>query len=888
MPKAAILCTIVSILPFLCYGSDPINPAYAAPSSGKRFGGAIVPWSEYRRKMEEQKWKSWTPDQDPTQPVTLYLPPFKPSSTKTRDYFPSKPFHGATDVTQRSETSAEVSDGHRPTITTSRLHPPPPSSIRSEPPMSRPGFSYATNAHRQPMGQNTTYSTLSRPQSPHPPHPQVPIIRRHDANAMPSPIVPQQPHLPPMISNGLPITAAVNPGTPGMSQMGNSAAQFSKLAPAPLGVMSQQRPENFVNSIFSQSQYRYAPQQGPAFGVPNTHPELATDLIANAAGAGGGGNPVTPDNAFGGLNPFQLLSTARDSPVEQIARVAKNLLSHENQELFAAMSKLLQKPAQQLTSSALSGAEKSAVEEGAEAIQLISSSANKDGNTTADKEEIKPVDSAKIDLKTSTDKSELTLSELEKLKSAAKSEDERLLLEAAIRNNELVPESLGALETNQTTPNAHKSIIKSEHKALEWIQQNRPPKGSTPKSGKKAISAQDLPYYGRYCGVFAEQINATNSYEIGGALWAVDHRRFIVSKFHFKPSSSSDNITFWAGPKRITGNPVHDTWPSANGVYLKPVPIDITIFTLKEYPVVNATVRHPVVVNNESIAEAEDEARVKRDVFSNVYENRIPFKLSANFNDGKNGAEVLGSASVDELTNSTVDIVTTTTEVAMTSVPVVVTSDVKTTTATIPTTTVTPLDQSKMTPLEWYAGFQPLLLTLPDDINIKNTHWVSIYDHHKQAPVSMVLIPNGNAFQIPSIVQLRPFTAQPGYTISSGPIVVRDTKTIEVTEFSLETRGIPVWFMVGKEVVPNGNGHIVPIFDRGSFDCSSLRDYHNETVTLRLPGSLDIRDVFWFSVFSIPQAASMAHMYLPYNDIHLPPDLNGQATPVCQWVRPAV
>lgn len=165
-----------------------------------------------------------------------------------------------------------------------------------------------------------------------------------------------------------------------------------------------------------------------------------------------------------------------------------------------------------------------------------------------------------------------------------------------------------------------------------------------------------------------------------------------------------------------------------------------------------------------------------------------------------------------------------------------------------------------------------------------------------------MLIPNGNAFQIPSSVQLRPFAATGAYKISSGPIHVLDTKTIEVSEFSLETGGVPVWFMVGKEVLPNGNGHIVPIVEKGTdkFDCMSLRDYHNETIVLRLPGALDIRDVFWFSVFSIPQAISMANIYLPYNDMHLPPDLDGRTvcysffkdysnsfqTPICRFSNP--
>lgn len=36
----------------------------------------------------------------------------------------------------------------------------------------------------------------------------------------------------------------------------------------------------------------------------------------------------------------------------------------------------------------------------------------------------------------------------------------------------------------------------------------------------------------------------------------------------------------------------------------------------------------------------------------------------------------------------------------------------------------------------------------------------------------MVLIPNGIAFQIPAIVQLRPFTPNGSYKISSGAIKV--------------------------------------------------------------------------------------------------------------------
>ena len=41
-----------------------------------------------------------------------------------------------------------------------------------------------------------------------------------------------------------------------------------------------------------------------------------------------------------------------------------------------------------------------------------------------------------------------------------------------------------------------------------------------------------------------------------------------------------------------------------------------------------------------------------------------------------------------------------------------------------------------------------------------------------------------------------------------------DTKTIEVTEFTFLSDNLPAWFMVGKEIMPNAKGHIVPIFDK--------------------------------------------------------------------------
>lgn len=40
---------------------------------------------------------------------------------------------------------------------------------------------------------------------------------------------------------------------------------------------------------------------------------------------------------------------------------------------------------------------------------------------------------------------------------------------------------------------------------------------------------------------------------------------------------------------------------------------------------------------------------------------------------------------------------------------------------------------------------------------------------------------------------------------------------------------------------------------------------------------MEIKDVFWLSVMCVPFAISFAQVYLPYNDIHVPPDMSGQS-----------
>ncbi|KAK6015226.1 hypothetical protein OSTOST_19350 [Ostertagia ostertagi] len=150
--------------------------------------------------------------------------------------------------------------------------------------------------------------------------------------------------------------------------------------------------------------------------------------------------------------------------------------------------------------------------------------------------------------------------------------------------------------------------------------------------------------------------------------------------------------------------------------------------------------------------------------------------------------------------------------------------------------------------------------------------------------VASVLLPNGPAFQIPGIVQLRGLSPNGLFNISSGPIRVFDVKTIEISDFVLRTDASCLVHDWEGYIAEHERSHRPTIDpELKMFDCESLRDYHNETVHLRLPGNLDIKDVFWFSVFSMVDAVSYSHIYMPFNDMQLPPNLNAVPTPSCKY-----
>ncbi|CAL2049318.1 unnamed protein product [Caenorhabditis brenneri] len=440
--------------------------------------------------------------------------------------------------------------------------------------------------------------------------------------------------------------------------------------------------------------------------------------------------------------------------------------------------------------------------------------------------------------------------------------EQRKMLEAAIMSGEIEADSpaIKTLVKNDVTEESKKE---KENRLIEWIRANRPSK--TPEN----TIPKNVPYYGKYLGSLAETPTTKKQKSPAGALWLVDERRIIVTRFVFESGSLlNENVTFWLGPKTPTGNFVEDFMPSENGFYVKPKPIEMSAFATRELPPIDAKPRPnvaavklfeglPPIVANVS--------RAKRDAnLTNTDTTAKPIEL---FVEG--GIMKVRPGNGVVMLETQAETVTSIPDGFRLKQP-----------------EFDSIDDQAPQPLQWFEGFQPLMLTLPSPKVFTDIHWVSLRDHKRKTNVASVILPNGPLLQIPKVIRLRTLSPNSlAFNISSGPIEVLDVKTIRINNFSFQHDDDSVWFMVGSELFPNMGGKIVPLYDKSSnaFDCQALRSYHNETIVFRLPGELTWKDVFWFSFFSMKRLVSYSEIYLPISELHLLPDLSSISTPTCKY-----
>ncbi|CAJ0583567.1 unnamed protein product, partial [Mesorhabditis spiculigera] len=623
--------------------------------------------------------------------------------------------------------------------------------------------------------------------------------------------------------------------------------------------------------------------------APASQVDLGTNSILNPFGGATGDMPPLLGQIPGihqvppqtnGPNPFEAL-LSNGNTIEQLGKLAKSLLMSEDggqNNLLAAGLKALQRQGAGGLEGDLLGAAKTETRAAPTMMERLMASAAQAINESKKQQKELPNLFPVINI-TTTEKP--VDADIEKSVALLKQvpEEQKKILEAAIRSGELDYSSVeAAIRSLVREDSASQSKTEKTTRLMEWIQKNRPAKTEL------VLTSDRLPYYGKYCGTFAEQLSPNRKYKPGGAVWAVDNQHIIVSKFIFQPESLSENITFWAGPGDKGSDPVADMFPSANGFYLKPVPIDVAVFAVGEAQPIEAKIRQKVNASS-TVFGATPVMPIGRKKRETITIDSRPTGIT-----NKTGQPVhlIVQGAVIQVENpddKNQQILANTTEL-MSINPT--SSSVFSAPFHIQQPDEDPVP-NPMYPvaLEWHAGFQPLLLTLPAHKSMKTTHWISLWDHKNQKSISSVVFPNGPAFQVPEVITLRSLFPNAGLlaNVTSGPIRLIDAKTIEIDELRIPAIDAPIWFVVGKDVFPSANGHIVPIYNKrtNTFDCDSLQEYTGQTVTLKLPGTMYMKDVFWFSIFSLTTGVSYSHIYLPYNDMHLPPDLSAIPTPRCTW-----
>ncbi|CAI5456336.1 unnamed protein product [Caenorhabditis angaria] len=813
------------LLPFVFCDENQLRPA------------AIIPWSQYQRRLNKAKQLkediSLMSSADPT------MNSFFSGSYEKPEYLPK---HLPESVEENGRTN-KMRNVIRPQIR-GRL-PAEPSDFRRKEFLETRLGKYTEEIDPKPTIPPRISMKMRPKQEPAAKIPSVAI-----PNGVPMYAASWENGQPRYLTDRKPLAHAANT----YNAAAAAAPQWSSLTENGINAPIYEKAvdSNIVSSIFSQSQARTGAIQSLPQPIQTQYfeklladgasLEQITKLAKNLLGVGGGGENSGGGGGGGGGLIEAMTSALRGGPSRN---PPTSSAAHDELTQFTSSAsrpqpsmfeKLLNHAATALNDSLKN---KQLQDKAVEAI-------------VSKKVEEAPTDELKPTAKLTKDR-ENSLKLLENMPA-----EQRKMLEAAIQSGEIDADSpaIKMLVKDDLTEESKKE---KENRLIEWIRSNRPS-----KSAEVVTVSDKLPYYGKYLGSFAETPNLKKKLHPSGSLWAVNDKKIIISKFVFQPGSLlNENVTFWMGPKTASGNILQDIVPSENGFYVKPVPIDMSVFVLEELPAIEARPREnvnsvkmlagvlPIVANH--TRKRRDVEELKRKPIELIMEGGV-VKLEPGKNDIQNLKEDMVSAipAGFRLQQPEDDR----------------------------------LDSNTPLPLDWYAGFQPLMITLPTSKSFSDLNWIALRDHKRNETVASILLPNGPLFQVPKVIQLRPLSPNNmAYNISSGSIQIIDIKTIRINNFSFLSDDNSVWFMVGKDILPNVDGHIVPLFDpiSKSFDCQSLKKYHNETVTLRLPGRIDMKDVFWFSVFSTKQLISYSHVYLPYNDMQLEPDLSSIPTPTCKF-----
>ncbi|KAI4491509.1 PREDICTED: protein Skeletor, isoforms B/C [Polistes canadensis] len=157
-------------------------------------------------------------------------------------------------------------------------------------------------------------------------------------------------------------------------------------------------------------------------------------------------------------------------------------------------------------------------------------------------------------------------------------------------------------------------------------------------------------------------------------------------------------------------------------------------------------------------------------------------------------------------------------------------------------------------------------LSLPENKKITDIKWFAVYDLASQNTFGDVYIPE--EFDPPAPQKISQLSKR-SHDVSSQSIVILDSKTISIPQFTYDGNGNDTFFWVGLGPQPSSKGTKVPD-EYGYLD--PLRAYKKEDIIIQLPGEMTVFNVDWLSVFDVKTKSNYGSIIIP-DGLNVPPSL---------------
>lgn len=168
---------------------------------------------------------------------------------------------------------------------------------------------------------------------------------------------------------------------------------------------------------------------------------------------------------------------------------------------------------------------------------------------------------------------------------------------------------------------------------------------------------------------------------------------------------------------------------------------------------------------------------------------------------------------------------------------------------------IIPNEKGTTNVLRRYNG-EDLIITLPGGKLISDIKSLSVWCRRYQVNFGHTVVSGDN---LPKEKSLGPLPTL-AHGVRSHDVVIKDVKTLFISNLYYDGAGPDAFFLVGKGSRPHSKGIKVPD-ENGSL--TKLKGYQGKDIILRLPGDLTVFDIEWFGLYCIAFEQNFGHVMVP-------------------------